>query len=213
MALQYIYISEKQEEVAAGIWVYLAHRDPADAGVQHSSDWISTHFTHKRELLPPSDTVLLHLLPDHAHTHTHMKVDASCKFIKLKKYIYVKKKLRLCIDTVAPTCTCSSSVCHLVSKSNNEWSLCVWFTYGVRWWFTVYLQCEGVEVDYRLSKHGDYYYQSFLIQHNYTALHVEALNMNLFYECETARSSDYFSKSQKIVSHPHFFKAGQSVPP
>lgn len=46
-----------------GVVVYLAYRHSADAGVQHSTDRIGAHLAHKGELLPPSDGVLLHLLP------------------------------------------------------------------------------------------------------------------------------------------------------
>lgn len=51
-----------------GVVVYLAYRHSADTGVQHSTGRTGTHLAHKGELLPPSDGVLLHLLPANTHT-------------------------------------------------------------------------------------------------------------------------------------------------
>lgn len=67
---------------------YLPNRNSADAGVQHSSDGAGAHFTHKGELLPPSNTVLLHLLPA-KHTHTHTL------HLELKLKVFLKATVNL----------------------------------------------------------------------------------------------------------------------
>lgn len=70
LAFEFITWRRKERWLLSGV-AYLAYRDPAEAGVQHPGDCIGTHFTHERELLPPTNTVLLHLLPAHTRTHTH----------------------------------------------------------------------------------------------------------------------------------------------